>query len=453
MSDLEGYEESLGFVEDILDLLYKQNLDEAAVHVRSARGDQIRFSSNKIDIANTWLDFNADIQLVKDRRIQIVSVASPDIDAAKLQIERAMKVIGSLPERKAYDELPEGPFSYPIIEGIYDPKLEDPGEKLSDIVTAAINSGLSSGAKKIAGSIRSGVEISCVATTTGVKVCEKRSNVYLDIRAFVSPESTGHSFSCSRMMNEIRPEEAGREAAEDALMSSKQVKVEPGRHDALIWYSAIGNLGGVFGSLAGAMYVMMQMSPYVSKLNEQIGSDLISIVDDPLRPGGYGSRSFDMEGYPTRRNVILEKGFLRTYLHNRLTAKAMNTNTTANAGWVSPQPWNIVISPGDMSNDELIEELRDGLIIRNATYLRFQDYRAGDFSAIIRDGLFKVEKGEIVGSARGLRLSDNVLRMLSNVFAVGRNSRQIYHWWMEWEVPVESPPIAVRNVGFTSATM
>ncbi|PNV77272.1 MAG: TldD/PmbA family protein, partial [Thermoproteota archaeon] len=55
--------------------------------------------------------------------------------------------------------------------------------------------------------------------------------------------------------------------------------------------------------------------------------------------------------------------------------------------------------------------------------------------------------------ARGLRLSDNVLGMLSNVFAVGRNSRQIYHWWMEWEVPVESPPIAVRNVGFTSATM
>jgi PmbA protein len=180
---------------------------------------------------------------------------------------------------------------------------------------------------------------------------------------------------------------------------------------------------------------------------------LISIIDDPLKPGGYGSRSFDMEGYPTRRNVILEAGLLRTYLHNRLTAKAMNTTTTANAGWVSPQPWNIVINPGDMSNEELVHELRDGLIIRNATYLRFQDYRAGDFSAIIRDGLFKVEKGEIVGSARGLRLSDNVLRILSSIFAVGKDSRQIYHWWMEWEVPVESPPIAVRDVGFTSATI
>jgi PmbA protein len=451
--DLEEYDESLGFLEDVLDLLDKQDIDEAAVYMRSTRGDQVRFSNNKIDIANTWFDFNLDIQLVKDRRIQIISVTSPDIDATKLQIERAMKVMSSLPPREAYDSLPEGPFSYPIIEGLYDPKLEDPGERLSDIVSVAIDSGLSSGAKKMAGSIRSAVEMSCTATTTGIKVCEKRSNVYLDIRAFVSSESTGHSFSCSRMIDEIKPEEAGREAAEDAVLSSRQVKVEPGRYNALIWYSAMGNLGGVFGSLASAMSVMMQMSPYVGKLNEQIGSGLISIIDDPLKPRGYGSRSFDMEGYPTRRNVILEAGFLRTYLHNRLTAKAMNTTTTANAGWVSPQPWNIVISPGDMNNEELVHELSNGLIIRNATYLRFQDYRAGDFSAIIRDGLFKVEKGEIIGSARGLRLSDNVLRILSNIFAVGRDSRQIYHWWMEWEVPVESPPIAVRDVGFTSATV
>ena len=90
--------------------------------------------------------------------------------------------------------------------------------------------------------------------------------------------------------------------------------------------------------------------------------------------------------------------------------------------------------------------------MRNATYLRFQNYRTGDFSAVIRDGVFLVEGGEIKGEVRGLRLSENVLHLLSNVYAVSRETRQMTHWWAEFGPPVVTPVIAVRDVAFTAAT-
>ena len=91
--------------------------------------------------------------------------------------------------------------------------------------------------------------------------------------------------------------------------------------------------------------------------------------------------------------------------------------------------------------------------MNNVTYLRFQNYRTGDFSAVIRDGVFLVRRGEVVGGIRGLRLSDNVLRMLRSVKAVGREARQAYHWWAEWGPAVTTPMAAFDGVGFTAATV
>jgi len=111
------------------------------------------------------------------------------------------------------------------------------------------------------------------------------------------------------------------------------------------------------------------------------------------------------------------------------------------------------VEPGDMSDEELMAEVKRGLFVNNITYVRFQDYARGDFSAVIRDGVFLVEDGEIRRAVKGLRLSDNVLNVLASIRGLSREARQVSHWWMEWGSPaVVTPLVLAEKVGFTVPT-
>jgi len=118
-----------------------------------------------------------------------------------------------------------------------------------------------------------------------------------------------------------------------------------------------------------------------------------------------------------------------------------------------PLPWNVLVKEGEFSDEELFEDVKSGLFVNNITYVRFQDYRKGDFSGIIRDGLFKIKNGEITTPIRGLRLSDNLLHLLNNVTAFSSKAAQISQWWMEFDTPsVWAPLMSATNIGFTVAT-
>jgi PmbA protein len=162
------------------------------------------------------------------------------------------------------------------------------------------------------------------------------------------------------------------------------------------------------------------------------------------------NRIFDDEGVPAQENVIIEKGQLKTYLHNTSTAQIFKTKTTANAGIVLPMPWNIEMDSGNMTKEELIKEVKHGLYLTNTWYTRFQNYKTGDFSTIPRDGIFQIENGEIKQSLKNIRLSDNALRMLSNITAISKE-RQHVHWWGEADPPSLSPYILMKDVLITTS--
>lgn len=123
------------------------------------------------------------------------------------------------------------------------------------------------------------------------------------------------------------------------------------------------------------------------------------------------------------------------------------TETTGNAGLVVPRAWSLELDPGDISRDEIFKEVGRGLYLTNTWYTRFQNYAAGDFSTIPRDGAFLVEDGEIRGSLKDIRISDNALRMLNGIRAITRERQQIY-WW-ESEYPTLSPYVLVEGVRIT----
>src|SRR2546426_130215 len=156
------------------------------------------------------------------------------------------------------------------------------------------------------------------------------------------------------------------------------------------------------------------------------------------------------EGVPTRRNVLVNKGVLKTYLHNTSTAKKFRTKTTGNAGLVSPDPHAIFVKPGDRSRDEIFSEVKDGLWLTNTWYTRYQSYVTGDLSTIPRDGIFHIQKGDVAEAWKDIRLTDNLLHLLKNIVALSDKPEQMM-WWGEVGVPNFVPYALIQDVGITKS--
>lgn len=426
--------------------------DDCVVLVESSKSHQVRFSQNRIDIAKTWNETSIGIMMDKDKKVNVIELSLPSVKDIDEVLKAAEKALVSSQPKPIYAELPPISTGIKRVGTAVDPDIRDKPEKLIDLVHIAMESARSVGAKRSAGSIRGNYVSIALASSRGAEVLrDEYTNVYMDIRAFLDGEETGHASQLSRSIAGIDAEELGREAGEVAKLNANQVVFEPGRYDTLITPNAAASIMNLAARASSGFFFLMGMSFFAGKLGEEVASSNLNLYDDPFNANSRLPRLFDDEGVATRKNKIIENGVLRGLLHNRFTAKAFNSELTGNSGWVVPHPWHLEVEPGDYTRDELVTELRKGLILNNVTYIRFQNYVTGDFSGIIRDGLFYVEGGEIKGAVKGLRFSDNALRILKNVVALGNDVKDIYHWWLEFGTSVSTPSLLVKNCGYTRA--
>ncbi|MBO3802382.1 MAG: TldD/PmbA family protein [Candidatus Brockarchaeota archaeon] len=347
---------------------------------------------------------------------------------------------------EAVPAIPRGPFKYPRkLRRIGDPRPND--EKLPDLVEAAIVAALSAGAGRVAGTLTSERTEKFLCTTGGAEGSFASTSYNLSVRAFADSEATGQFAQVATSISSLDAEGVGKRAGQTAKEAEDPRPAEPGRYDAVFGPMVVANLVGEVARSASGTDVDAGISFLTGMLGQRVASASFSLDDDPADEGAAGSAPFDDEGLPTYRKTVVENGVLRTYLHNSHTAGKMGAKSTANAGLARPRPFNLVVHQGGGSIEDLISKVDDGVYATNNWYLRYQDSRKGDFSTVLRDGLFKIEGGRIAGPIKGLRLSGNMLKLLNGIEAVGRER----HWiaWWEVETPTLAPAILVRGADFT----
>ncbi|MEX0568068.1 MAG: TldD/PmbA family protein [Candidatus Njordarchaeota archaeon] len=435
--------------EEILNKILKI-AESGAVAVYRKVSRQVRFSVNKIDIAKEWDETTISLLIEKEKKMFVLELsyrARDRVDDIIKKVEEALKV---MPPKPYYAPLPE-PEKYSPIPNAFDKVTIEHPEKMIDIAKISIDSALKEGAKKVAGAIYTNAFWASVVTSAGFKGEAKFTNTYLDVRAFCNGLETGHASIASRSIKNIRAEEIGRIAAKYAKLSREPKKLKAGKYDAIFTPDAVASLLNFVGMMSSGFAVIAGYSAFTQKIDTKVASKKVTIADNPRYEDSYYPAPFDEEGVATKENILIENGILKTYLHNRITAKLLNAKHTGNAGWLFPHPWNLIVKPGDATEEEMISDISEGLLIGNVTYIRFQDYLRGDFSGIIRDGVIYIKNGEIQHAVKGLRLSDNIINWLQNIDVIGKEPRQIYHWWLEMNTPVVSVPVLVRKANFTEA--
>jgi len=440
--------------EEMPTYIVKYGLEQGATDVAASltKSDKtmIRFSNNEITVSKNYHETEVNIFLMIEKQRAGSTIPLETKRKLKSTVNRLIGMAKIAPPADIYAPLPRGPFNY-------DPSLLKPVKiptsqsKLVDFVEKAIHGALETGAERAAGSLTATKAKMNLATSGGAHTAQESTSLEISVRAFASDVASGHFVSVAQNETDFKPGEAGRMAGEVAKASMNPEPGEAGRYTALLGPLVFADLINQVGILSSAFLVDAGQSFLVDKIGSEVASGKFTLMDDPTLRGTYGARAFDDEGVPVRKNTIVEKGVLKTYLHNSTTAKKFKAETTAHAGLIQPLPWNLVLEPGDKNLEEMLAEIDDGIYVTNDWYLRYQNYRTGDFSTIPRDGMFRIKHGRIEKPIRELRISDNTLRIFKNIRELGK-SRFWIKWW-EVEIPTLTPCAVVEGLNFTKSTM
>jgi TldD protein len=166
-------------------------------------------------------------------------------------------------------------------------------------------------------------------------------------------------------------------------------------------------------------------SIYADKLDKKVASDAVTMVDDSSWPNARGTTEFDDEGSIGKKNVLIEKGILRGFMHDLISAKMLNQSPTGNGRRESyryypiPRMTNTFLDNGDSKPDDIIAATRKGLYVK-ALSGGSVDTVSGQFNFVVREA-YLIEDGKITIPVSGATLIGKGIDVLTNIDAVGND--------------------------------
>ena len=170
-------------------------------------------------------------------------------------------------------------------------------------------------------------------------------------------------------------------------------------------------------------------SPLKDKLGEQVFDTGLTLWDDATIAYGVGSYPCDDEGVPSQRLPLITEGVVSNFLYDLQTAAlagARSTGSGRRMGGSSPKPAisSLVIDGGDVSFENMVEDMKEGLIVEQLIGADQGNVLSGDFGGNVLLG-YKVERGGIVGRVKDTMISGNVYQVLRELLGVGREVRWV----------------------------
>ncbi|MEM3676262.1 MAG: TldD/PmbA family protein, partial [Thermoplasmataceae archaeon] len=178
-------------------------------------------------------------------------------------------------------------------------------------------------------------------------------------------------------------------------------------------------IAGREGAQAGESFLTGKKYPF------KIGSEAVSVIDDPTFPGSFGYYLYDDEGVPARKRYLYKKGYTNEFILNRESASLLNIDS--NGGGRSSS-WDMeplarmsttYIEPGNYSFDELFEGIRKGVYIKNFTEWNIDDIRMNE--KYVGKEAYLIANGEIAGRIRRPIIETTTIKFYSSVDAVGND--------------------------------
>jgi TldD protein len=272
-----------------------------------------------------------------------------------------------------------------------------------------------------------------VARSDGVQAADVRPLVRVSLQVIVEHEGRreqggyggGGRFDYAYFTDEVLQEYA-RRAVEQAVLNlearpapagSMTVVLGPGWPGVLL-HEAVGHgLEGDFNRKG--------TSAFSGRIGERVAAPGVTVIDDGTIPSRRGSLNIDDEGNPTRRNVLIENGVLKSYLQDSLNARLMGVPPTGNGRRESyahipmPRMTNTFMLNGDRDPQEIIASVKNGLYAVNFGGGQV-DITNGKFVFSASEA-YVIENGKLTYPVKGATLIGNGPDVLTRVGMIGND--------------------------------
>jgi PmbA protein len=213
------------------------------------------------------------------------------------------------------------------------------------------------------------------------------------------------------------PEDVGTTAGQRAVERTGARRPKTGTYPVLFDERISSSLIGHLLAAINGNAIARGSSWLLNALGQPVLPDHLSLIEDPLRPRATASRPFDAEGLPTRRRAIVENGILTGWTLDLATARKLGMQSTANAARgtsapPSPSNWNVALTQGTASRDDLIRDMGTGLLVTSMIGATINP-NTGDYSRGA-SGLW-IENGQIAYPVNECTIAGNLRDMLARI--------------------------------------
>jgi PmbA protein len=391
----------------------------------------IELKDKKVDSLEKAIDKSISLRVLKDGRIGFSYCTKFSGDGIKKMVENAFHTSLNTKvdecngfAKKNYDTLPK--------TDDYDNRIKDiPFEKKVDALRA-----LEEAAYGYDKRVKSARKLEFVQSLKQIRVlnslgieCSHKKTVFsfsAMVAASEKDESEiGWESDFSSYYDRLDYAAIGKTAAKKACdrLNGRVIKSE--RMPVVLDRLVSSELLSVLATSFYADYIIKNKSTLKGKIGKKIFSENINLVDDPFFDDGIATFPFDAEGSLSTKTDVVQNGVLMSYLSDTYTSKKMGILNTSNSikGSLFAPPsvgnTNFYLMPGKDSKDELIKNMKRGLVITDAMGLHTANPISGDFSIGI-SGFF-VDDGEISFPVRGLVFSGNIFDVLNDVIEVAND--------------------------------
>ncbi len=219
-------------------------------------------------------------------------------------------------------------------------------------------------------------------------------------------------------------DQAAETAVKRAVMMLTARKAPAGRMPVVLSSEAGGTMiHEAVGHGLEADLAQSGLSVYSNRIGDRIASSLVTVVDDATIAGKRGSFRFDDEGVDAEKTVLVDKGILKTFMYDRLTAMKDGAHSTGNGRRESykhrpiPRMTNTMIAPGNAEPGDILKGTPQGLFVKKMGGGQVNTVN-GDFVFEVSEG-YLIENGMIGEPVRGATLTGNGPQVLLSIDQVG----------------------------------
>ena len=390
---------------------------EAAVVARTAA--LTRFANAAIHQNVVSREAELRVRVVRGTRVAMVTTDRLDDEGIRRAARDASDLAKITPENPTFGGLPGDtklrPAPSAFVERTAEATPLDRARAAKQLCDAARAASLSA-----AGYVATSVQELAIANSLGVWAYSPATTSDVELAAL---GDAGSAFAqrISLDIGTLDITGCAREAVDKAKAAQQPRDLAPGTHEVILEPYAVRDMVSFLGSQLTGMAVEEGRSFVVGKLGQKVTGD-ITLVDDPFDPKGL-PRAFDLEGQPSQRLTLIERGVAKAVVYDSQTAHRTGQPNTGHALPPNPfqpsAPMHVRLEPGNRTRAQLIAETKKGVLVTRFWYTRWVHQLRTIVTGMTRDGTFAIEDGEIAYPVKNFRFTQSYHEALAGTLGIG----------------------------------